>query len=144
MKLSEQVPKLIIIAVMVGGFGIVASNLFGNGAGGATVSVTVPSLSLVALAGKTAFDANCAQCHGENGGGGTELGPPLVHEIYNPGHHGDDAFLIAARQGVRQHHWPYGNMPPQPDVTESRVLEIVRYVRELQEANGIAYRPHQM
>ena len=144
MKLSEQIPKLFVIAMIVGGLGLVASKFFGKSTGGATVSVAVPSLSSVAVAGKAAFVANCAQCHGENGGGGTELGPPLVYDIYNPGHHRDEAFLSAVRIGVRQHHWPYGNMPSQPEVAESQVMEIVRYVREMQEANGITYRPHQM
>lgn len=110
---------------------------------GTTVAVTVPELSAVAARGKAAFDANCAQCHGPNGIG-SEQGPPLVHDIYNPGHHGDAAFFFAVAQGVRQHHWPYGDMPPQPQVSERQTAAIVRYVRELQEANGITYRPHRM
>jgi hypothetical protein len=35
-------------------------------------------------------------------------------------------------------------MPPQPQVTPEQLEAIVRYVRELQVANGIAYRPHRM
>ena len=35
-------------------------------------------------------------------------------------------------------------MPPQPQVNEAQVEAIVKYVRELQQANGITYRPHQM
>jgi mono/diheme cytochrome c family protein len=106
-------------------------------------SVRTPPLSDVAARGKVAFDANCATCHGANASG-TDQGPPLVHDIYNPGHHADGAFFLAAKLGVRQHHWPFGNMPPQPQVTEVQVAEIVRYVRELQIANGITYRPHRM
>ncbi len=107
------------------------------------LSVKVPTLSEVAARGKIAFDANCATCHGVNATG-TDQGPPLVHDIYNPGHHADGAFLLAAKHGVRQHHWPFGNMPPQPQVTEEQVTAIVRYVRELQVANGITERPHRM
>lgn len=106
-------------------------------------NVKVPPLSDVASRGKIAFDANCAACHGANASG-TNQGPPLVHVIYNPGHHADGAFFLAAKLGVRQHHWPFGNMPPQPQVTEEQVAAIVRYVRELQVANGITYRPHRM
>ena len=106
-------------------------------------SVSVPPLSHVAARGKIAFDANCAPCHGANASG-TGRGPPLVHDIYNPGHHADGAFFLAAKLGVRQHHWPFGNMPPQPQVTEEEVAAIVRYVRELQVANGIRYHPHRM
>jgi len=143
MKLVEQIPKLLVVVVIIGGLGLLASKLFDAGSGVANISVTVPPLSSVAVAGRSAFDANCAQCHGENGGG-TKQGPPLVHDIYNPGHHADEAFRYAVRQGVRQHHWPHGNMPSQPQVTDQQLMEIVRYVRELQEANGIVYRPHRM
>lgn len=111
--------------------------------GDSTVDVTVPELSRVASGGKTAFDANCAQCHGDNAAG-SENGPPLVHDIYNPGHHGDAAFHAAAKRGVRQHHWPYGNMPAQPQLTDEEITAIIRYVRELQLANGITYKPHNM
>ncbi len=103
----------------------------------------VPELSELASRGKTAFDANCAACHGANGSG-SEKGPPLVHDTYNPGHHPDEAFLSAAMRGVRQHHWRFGNMPPQPQVSDEELAAIVRYVREVQETNGIFYRPHIM
>ena len=108
------------------------------------VAVLVPrELSLTAQKGQAAFDANCAKCHGQNASG-TDQGPPLVHAIYNPGHHSDEAFFVAAKLGVRAHHWPYGNMPPQPQVSAGEVAAIVAYVRELQAANGIVARPHQM
>jgi hypothetical protein len=35
-------------------------------------------------------------------------------------------------------------MPPQPQVTEPQVAAVVQYIRELQLANGIGYRPHRM
>ena len=136
MKLTEQIPKYIVLAVIVGGLAIPAWNFFGADSGGTTVNVSVPSLSPVALSGKAIFDANCAACHGDNASG-TEQGPPLIHNIYNPGHHGDESFLLAARQGVRQHHWPFGNMPPVEGVTDGDVKMIIAYVRELQRANGI-------
>ncbi|MEX2643157.1 MAG: cytochrome c [Acetobacterales bacterium] len=109
----------------------------------ATIEVIVPKLSPIARAGKAAFDANCAQCHGRNAAG-TDRGPPMVHDIYNPGHHGDAAFFAAARRGVQQHHWPFGNMPAQPQASDEEIAAIIRYIRELQLANGIAYRPHRM
>lgn len=107
------------------------------------VDVRVPELSAAAVEGKQAFDANCAQCHGNNASG-TDKGPPLVHNIYNSGHHADQSFFLAAKRGVRRHHWPYGNMPPQPQVTNAELTVIVKYVRELQVANGITYKPHRM
>lgn len=106
--------------------------------GAAIVSVSLPDeLSSNASLGKNAYDAVCADCHGENAAGKEGFGPPLVHKIYEPSHHGDMAFQVAAAQGVRAHHWKFGSMPPQPDVTPGDVKAIIAYVRELQRANGI-------
>lgn len=109
----------------------------------AAQSLLLPDYSMTARAGKVVFDANCASCHGINSKG-TNKGPPLLHEIYNPGHHSDGSFVAAVRQGVRSHHWNFGNMPAQPQVNDQEIMEIVRYVRELQAANGIVYREHRM
>ena len=67
-------------------------------------------------AGETTFNANCAACHGKQAAG-TDHGPPLVHKIYEPHHHGDQAFQRAAANGVRAHHWEFGNMPKIEGVT---------------------------
>tara|TARA_R110002020_G_scaffold194317_5_gene395038 strand:- start:3398 stop:3817 length:420 start_codon:yes stop_codon:yes gene_type:complete len=105
--------------------------------GAPLVSVTVPALSQTAQAGKAAFDARCAECHGANAAGQDGIAPPLVHKIYEPGHHGDASFLLAARNGVRAHHWPFGDMPPVEEISDAEIATIVTYVRELQAANGI-------
>jgi len=105
--------------------------------------VVVPRLSQKAKVGHEVFQNNCASCHGTNAGG-TEQGPPLIHNIYNPGHHGDEAFYRAVRQGVRAHHWPFGNMPPQRQVSNDEVTEILAFIRETQVANGITSKPHKM
>jgi mono/diheme cytochrome c family protein len=106
--------------------------------GAPLVSIVVPDqLSAQAQLGKTAFDAVCATCHGSNATGKMGFGPPLIHPIYEPNHHGDMAFQMAAQNGVQAHHWPFGNMPPQAGVTSGDVNAIVAYVRELQRANGI-------
>jgi len=86
--------------------------------------------------GKTLFEQNCSVCHGPAGDGTTQ-GPPLVHIIYEPNHHADAAFILAARNGVRAHHWRFGDMAPLPGVTDEMVLEIVSYVRWLQRQVGI-------
>lgn len=104
--------------------------------------IVVPELTAEAQVGEVAFNENCAACHGKNGVG-TDKGPPLVHDIYNPGHHADASFHIAVRRGVPRHHWSFGNMPPQPQVTQDQVTAIVVYIRELQVANGISYRRHE-
>lgn len=108
-----------------------------SGAGGAMVQVRVPELSGVALEGQALFQGNCAMCHGDLADGRQGLGPPLVHKIYEPGHHSDGSFYLAAAQGVRAHHWRFGNMPPVDTVSQDDVGKIVAYVRSLQRANGI-------
>jgi hypothetical protein len=35
-------------------------------------------------------------------------------------------------------------MPPQRDATGQDVISIIRYIRELQEANGIVWKRHKM
>ena len=99
--------------------------------------VNVPALSSAAKEGENLFNSNCAVCHGTNAAGKQGIAPPLVHIIYEPNHHGDQSFILAVQNGVRAHHWPFGNMPPIEGVTEEQVKLITLYVRELQRANGI-------
>lgn len=111
--------------------------------GAEIVEVRLPELSALAKTGQRAFAENCAACHGENGAG-NEQGPPLIHDIYNPGHHADLAFQRAIARGVRRHHWAFGDMPPQPQVGKRKLRAIIGFVREVQRENGIVYRPHRM
>ena len=101
-----------------------------------SVSVYLPELSPEALTGGQVFVKNCSQCHGLVAGG-TDKGPPLIHKIYEPSHHGDFSFFRAVKQGTRQHHWPYGDMPPQLGVTDNDIAAVVTFIREVQRANGI-------
>lgn len=87
--------------------------------------------------GAAKFAGNCAGCHGE-AGVGTSQGPPLVHKIYEPNHHGDAAFQRAAANGVQAHHWEFGNMPKIEGVTSEDVDQIIQYVRWLQRQAGIS------
>ena len=104
----------------------------------AIVAIALPSsLSDQAQRGKALFDANCAECHASHAVGQIDVAPPLVHEIYEPSHHGDESFQRAVAQGVRGHHWPFGNMPPIDDLSREDVEFVIEYVRELQRANGI-------
>ena len=107
--------------------------------GAPMAEVVVPAeLSAQAGQGETYYNAVCASCHGPNAAGQDGIAPPLVHRIYEPSHHGDAAFFLAARNGVRAHHWKFGNMPPvEKPLTDSELGAIIAYVRELQRANGI-------
>jgi cytochrome c2 len=107
-------------------------------AGDAIVEVKVPvTLSPNAQIGKRAFDLKCASCHGANAAGTNDVAPPLIHSFYEPNHHSDYAFIMAAKTGVRSHHWSFGDMPPVDGVTDGMVRYITQYIREVQKENGI-------
>lgn len=106
--------------------------------GAPIVAVSLPAeLSPDAQIGKRAFESVCAECHGINAAGREGMGPPLVHDYYKPSHHADMAFQFAVQNGVRAHHWTFGDMPPQEGFTRADVAAITAYVRELQRANDI-------
>ncbi len=86
--------------------------------------------------GKALFEANCAACHGKKADG-TDQGPPLIHKVYEPSHHSDLAFYRAVKNGTRAHHWQFGDMPPQPQVSPEQAGHIVGYVRKIQRSAGI-------
>ena len=107
------------------------------------VQVKVGQLSAQEKQGQSEFNTHCAECHGSNGAG-TRKGPPLIHDIYNPGHHSNRSFFAAVRKGVTQHHWPYGDMPAQKQVGFAEMGQIVKFIRTVQEQNGIKKRAHTM
>jgi len=131
--------KYTVIIFFVLGIGVFAWESFAP----TQQEMTQPPLAGAARVGQQLFQANCAACHGETAAG-TGTGPPLVHDIYNPGHHSDQAFHAAVARGAQQHHWSFGNMPPQPQVSHEQTAAIIRFIRDLQIANGIGYRPHRM
>ncbi len=90
----------------------------------------------VADAGNGPFREFCAECHGDEAVG-TDKGPPLVHMYYEPNHHADASFVLAARRGAAQHHWTFGPMEPVARVSDSELYAIIGYVRSLQRAAGI-------
>lgn len=95
------------------------------------------SVSSDALArGEALFGKLCADCHGAEAQS-TDQGPPLVHKIYEPSHHSDEAFVLAALRGTRAHHWNFGDMPPVEGITPEEIPPIIAYVRALQRDAGI-------
>jgi mono/diheme cytochrome c family protein len=98
--------------------------------------VKLPEMTPALNLGKLSYDAKCAQCHGVNAAG-TDKGPTFLHRVYHPGHHGDGAFFLAPKRGVRAHHWPFGDMLPVEGVSGAQLEKILLYVRALQRANGI-------
>ena len=99
---------------------------------------TLASLELPAehQAAEALFGALCASCHGHRASG-SETGPPLVHSVYRPAHHGDAAFDLAVVRGVKAHHWGFGDMAPVPGLAREDVEGLTAYVRWLQRSVGI-------
>lgn len=87
-------------------------------------------------AGKPLYEKNCASCHGADLKGGNQ-GPPFLHRIYEPSHHSDIAFQLAVKNGVRAHHWKFGDMKPVPGVSPDDVAHITAYIRMQQRRIGI-------
>jgi mono/diheme cytochrome c family protein len=77
----------------------------------------------------------CASCHGDDLRG-TERGPSHLSQVYEPGHHPDEAFRAAVAQGSPQHHWDFGDMPPVPGLDDDQVDAIIAYVRAVQQREG--------
>ena len=118
---------------------IVDTRMHGEGAGASARpadEIVVPQLTSAALMGQISFNEKCAACHGDKAAGSGN-GPPLIHKIYEPSHHADHAFQAATKNGVRAHHWRFGNMKPVTGVTDKQIEWITQYVREMQRANGI-------
>ena len=106
--------------------------------GAPLVAVSLPSsFTEQEQNGQATFDANCAACHGENGSGRSEMGPPLIHKIYEPSHHADISFERAVQYGVQLHHWNFGNMAAVEGLTQADIGNIIAYVRAVQRANDI-------
>ena len=104
------------------------------GSNGSQVDTPTQVPDLVA-AGADLYAANCAECHGTDLRG-TDKGPSHLSEVYEPGHHGDGAFLLAVQRGSRAHHWPFGDMPPIEGLSTDDVEAIVAFVREQQRIKG--------
>lgn len=95
-----------------------------------------PGLMPNPTVGKALYERSCASCHGAELTG-SDKGPPFLHRIYIPSHHGDAAFQLAVKNGVRAHHWNFGDMKPVPEVSADDVAHITAYVRAKQRGAGI-------
>ena len=127
----------LLLAVMVG-CGEESTPQYEARESGGSERISEPELALsnTARAGEELFNANCSVCHGMNASG-TSQGPTFIDRIYHPGHHPDFSFRNAVSNGVTQHHWVFGDMPPVDGVSPEDVDKIICYVREVQRANGI-------
>jgi mono/diheme cytochrome c family protein len=86
--------------------------------------------------GSTVYEARCASCHGTDLGG-TDKGPSQLSIVYEPGHHGDDAYRSAIRNGAQQHHWGFGAMPVIESITDEQIEAVISYIRGEQQRLGL-------
>jgi mono/diheme cytochrome c family protein len=96
--------------------------------------IPVQNADLVA-SGDVLYQASCAECHGSDLRG-TDKGPSHLSVVYVPGHHGDEAFLVAIRAGTREHHWNFGNMESVDGLSDNDITAIIAFVRENQRIEG--------
>jgi mono/diheme cytochrome c family protein len=120
----------VIVVVAKGG----STNTVVAAAGENEYNIPTQDAALVAEGG-VLYQANCASCHGADLRG-TSLGPSHLSVVYQPGHHGDGAFALAAINGVRAHHWGFGDMEPVPGLSQEDLDRIVAFVRETQRIEG--------
>ncbi|MFT6812462.1 MAG: mono/diheme cytochrome c family protein [Ilumatobacter sp.] len=81
------------------------------------------------------YQSNCASCHGANLQG-TDKGPSHLSIVYEPNHHGDDAFRSAIINGAQQHHWNFGEMAAITGLDDDQIDDVIAYVRSEQERQG--------
>ncbi len=85
--------------------------------------------------GAAIYASSCASCHGTDLRG-TDRGPSHLSIVYEPGHHGDDSFRAAIRNGAPQHHWDFGPMPPVDGLTVEDEDAVIAYIRTVQAREG--------
>ncbi|GAB3551813.1 hypothetical protein GCM10027343_36450 [Noviherbaspirillum agri] len=121
------------MSALAGAFMLVTAS-----AGAQTMQIPRPSAGLMPnpALGKKLYAANCTSCHGADLKG-SDKGPSMLHKVYEPSHHSDIAFQLAAKNGVRAHHWKFGDMPPVPAVTPDDVAHITAFIRVEQRKAGI-------
>ena len=121
---------IVVLVVVMGGGSAPQDPMTGSSEFGIPVQDPV----LVAE-GDVLYQENCGACHGSDLRG-TDIGPSHLSVVYNPDHHGDAAFALAALNGVRSHHWDFGDMAPVPGLSQEDMDRIVAFVRENQRIEG--------
>lgn len=140
--MGDHMSKIVMSIVgAVAVFGVIAIVAIGGGtetvdAGARENDFNIPVQDPFLVAeGDILYQANCASCHGADLRG-TDLGPSHLSVVYEPGHHGDGAFALAAINGVRGHHWEFGDMAPIPGLSQEDMERIIAFVRETQRIDG--------
>jgi len=67
MRIADRLSAVFVLAVLLAGVGVISWRLTGAPSERGPGRVAIPVLSDQGQAGRTAFDASCAACHGTNG-----------------------------------------------------------------------------
>lgn len=94
-----------------------------------------PASPAGAAPGAELYQSNCSSCHGADLRG-TDKGPSHLSIMYEPNHHGDDAFRSAIVNGAQQHHWNFGDMAAIADLDDSEIDDVIAYIRSEQTRQG--------
>ena len=103
-----------------------------------TAAAPAPSTTEAGLAvpdGAAVYQQYCAECHGVDLRG-TDKGPSQLSIVYEPNHHGDYAYRVAIREGTREHHWWFGDMPPVEGITDLEIEKVISFIRAEQQRLG--------
>ena len=99
-------------------------------------SGVMPASAGDVAAGKELYIARCAQCHGEDGKANTTIAkalqpPPRDHSDGNYMNKLDDTHLTKVIKGGGPAVGKSAIMPPQPDLTDDQVANLIAYMRSL-------------
>jgi mono/diheme cytochrome c family protein len=114
---------------------VLASLVWLSGCGQSTADGQASEQPLPGHPGAAPYSTYCASCHGAELRG-TDQGPSHLSIVYEPGHHPDWSFEVAIREGVRAHHWPFGDMAPVDGITDDEIVDVIAYVRAVQDDQG--------
>lgn len=118
-----------IAAAVIAAIAIVAASCAGSD------NSTTPVAPADSSDGAALYQSNCASCHGADLRG-TDKGPSHLSIVYEPNHHGDDAFRSAIVNGAQQHHWNFGDMAAIPGLDDTQIDAVINFVRTEQERQG--------
>jgi len=82
------------------------------------------------------MDNGCSNCHGDKLQGGTN-GPPLVYPMYKRTSHSKGRFFVSIRNGVKQDHWYFGDMPANPQLTDSEIDDLISFISKSIKLNDL-------
>ena len=134
--LQWLVKRLVLTVAMVAPMLVSAGDLPGPEARRQALHLPPMGFKGDADKGVEPFEKYCMMCHGTKGRG-NEQGPPLVESVYRPDHHADLSFHFAVHDGVKSHHWNYGDMKPVPLITPEETEHVIAFIREEQKRVGI-------